>query len=237
MSTSRKVATKASQKPFRGTLEVSHRPGESTEDAVARCYLSPAHRTALPVLEWTPAYWQGEESSLMATARKLQADASAVVAGDLSGPEEMLVSQAQLLNTVFVELARLSKLNLFSNLDAAERLLRLGLKAQAQACRTLEALGELKNPKSIAFVKQANIAQGAQQVNNGTPSPACARGENPGIRLLEEQHEPWLDTRAPGASGGADPSLAPVVQINGSAHRARKGEDAAQCVEARSVQP
>ena len=31
----------------------------------------------------------------------------------------------------------------------------------------MEALAEMKNPHPVAFVKQANIAHGPQQVNNG----------------------------------------------------------------------
>lgn len=52
---------------------------------------------------------------------------------------------------------------------------RLALKAQAQGVRTLEVLGALKNPQPVAFVKQANIAHGPQQVNNGATEPLPAR--------------------------------------------------------------
>ena len=44
---------------------------------------------------------------------------------------------------------------------------RQALKAQAQCRATLEALAEIKNPRPVAFVKQANISGGHQQVNNG----------------------------------------------------------------------
>jgi hypothetical protein len=43
------------------------------------------------------------------------------------------------------------------------------LKAQAQCRVTLVALAEMKNPRPVAFVQQANIAAGLQQVNNGAP--------------------------------------------------------------------
>ena len=45
--------------------------------------------------------------------------------------------------------------------------LRLALKAQAQCRATLEALAAIKNPQPVFFVRQANIAHGPQQVNNG----------------------------------------------------------------------
>ena len=50
-------------------------------------------------------------------------------------------------------------------------LLRSDLKAQAQCRATLEALAEIKNPHPVAFVKQANISSGHQQVNNGMQPP------------------------------------------------------------------
>lgn len=38
-------------------------------------------------------------------------------------------------------------------------------------CRaTIETLAEIKNPRAVAFVTQANIAHGPQQVNNGVPA-------------------------------------------------------------------
>ena len=56
------------------------------------------------------------------------------------------------------------------------------LKAQSQSRATIQALVELKFPKQSTFVKQANIANGHQQINNGqasnetsTPAPAHAR--------------------------------------------------------------
>ena len=42
--------------------------------------------------------------------------------------------------------------------------MRLALKAQAQARSTAEALALLKNP--MPYIRQANIANGPQQVNN-----------------------------------------------------------------------
>ena len=44
--------------------------------------------------------------------------------------------------------------------------MRLALKAQAQARSTAEALAVIKNP--MPYIRQANIAHGHQQVNNGT---------------------------------------------------------------------
>ena len=50
----------------------------------------------------------------------------------------------------------------------------MALKAQAQIRATNSALVDLKYPRQATFVKQANIAHGPQQVNNGTaPTELC----------------------------------------------------------------
>jgi len=64
-------------------------------------------------------------------------------------------------------------LNMSEYINAAEIYLRLALKAQAQCRTTVETLVEMKNPRPVAFVSQANISNGPQQVNNGTPLAGC----------------------------------------------------------------
>ena len=63
----------------------------------------------------------------------------------------------------------LSAANLSKSLDIAERLMRLGLKAQSQARATLETLAQIKNPP-VVYARQANVASGPQQNNFGVPS-------------------------------------------------------------------
>jgi hypothetical protein len=122
----------------------------------------------------------------------------------------LLMTQAHSLDSIFNELARRAALNMGEYLNATEHYLRLALKAQSQCRATLETLAAIKNPPMI-YAKQANIANGPQQVNNGT-SPARA-GEKNAIEpneLLEQQHEQRLDTGAQGAAIGADSSMATV---------------------------
>ena len=52
--------------------------------------------------------------------------------------------------------------------DATETHLKLAFKAQSQCRTTLETLAEIKSPRSVAFVRQANTSAGPQQLNNGT---------------------------------------------------------------------
>jgi hypothetical protein len=124
-----------------------------------------------------------------------------VVRGDLGRIERTLTSQFLTLDTIFGNLAELSKRQEY--MKQMETYLRLALKAQAQARATAEALALLKNPQP--YIKQANIANGPQQVNNG--QSAVAAPTHAGIfqsspnKLLEAQDANILDTRAPTAAG------------------------------------
>src|SRR6202041_2450779 len=130
--------------------------------------------------------------------------------GNLAGLEETLTAQAVALDAIFNEMARRASANMGEYLSPTETYLRLGLKAQAQCRATLQTLFEMKNPQPVAFVKQANIANGPQQVNNGVttqPRPHAGISTNPSNELLELSHEQRLDTGTAGAAGGAHPQL------------------------------
>jgi len=88
--------------------------------------------------------------------------------GDLQNAEAMLYGQAVTLQTIFTSLARrAARVDQIGQFNSA---MSMALKAQAQCRATIEALAEIKNPRQVAFVRQANIANGPQQVNNGTPA-------------------------------------------------------------------
>ncbi len=112
--------------------------------------------------------FEGESLDINAAADELRELVAEVQAGSMKRPEAMLVAQAHTLDALFSLLATRSHANSNAGyLDAADKYLRLALKAQAQSVRTIEALGELKNPKPVTFVRQANVANGPQQINNG----------------------------------------------------------------------
>jgi len=100
--------------------------------------------------------------------------------------------------------------------------MRLALKAQAQARATAETLSVIKNP--MPYIKQANIANGPQQVNNGK-STQYAQAHAPAgnsqtlqNELLEHQHGDYLDTRAQGQTVGADTHLEAVGTVQRAAY-------------------
>lgn len=139
----------------------------------------------------------------------------AVKRGDRGNVEALLTAQAVALNAIFTRLANRSALNMGEHLDAAERYMRLALKAQGQCRTTLETLAVIKSP--VVFARQANIAHGPQQVNNAA-SPAsrvsCARAHsgNPknGQNELLEAHGERLDASTACAAKAGNPGVAPV---------------------------
>ena len=95
------------------------------------------------------------------------------------------------------------------HLDMMERYMRLALKAQNQARATLQTLAELKAPKQVAFVQQANIGNQVQ-INNGSKSTRTRKKRKAPNELLEIKHGERLDTRATGTAGRIDPAMAAV---------------------------
>ncbi len=133
--------------------------------------LHPEAQAALRMLAWGKFAGDADASVLV---QKMFDATKEVKAGNLGMLERMLAAQAFSLDTMFTDLARRARLQ--DGLPQIQTLTGLAFKAQAQCRSTIEALAEIKNPKPVAFVKQANIAH-QQQVNNGeaalsTPAPA-----------------------------------------------------------------
>jgi hypothetical protein len=100
-----------------------------------------------------------------------------------------------------------------------EAYMRMAMKAQGQCRMTLETLAAMKNPP-VVFARQANISNGPQQVNNGVAPFARASDSDPRkTELLESSNGERLDTRASGATSGADPHLETVGAVNRTADR------------------
>jgi hypothetical protein len=166
-----------------------------------------------------------EGVDLQEIIKALNEHTKAVHGGDLKFVEEMLVSQASTLNTIFGSLCFRSAKNIQAGyLEASDTYMRLALRAQSQSRATLETLATVKNPP-VVFAKQANIANGPQQVNNGEAVPvtvARVQNGNPPIKLLEHDHGKRLDTRKTRGAGTGNPPLATVEAIHRPAHGRRK---------------
>jgi hypothetical protein len=190
-------------------LHLSQRAGESVEQAGARVAASCVIRGATTGRKYAEPMF-GDGVDLTSYAEELTRHADAVKAGDLSAVETMLITQANTLDMIFNQLARKSAHSEY--LNQMEASLRLALKAQSQCRSTLEALAEIKNPRPVAFVKQANIANGPQQVNNGSAPPSRAHegSGDKSNKLLEHQHGEWLDAGASAEAGGGNRAMATV---------------------------
>lgn len=203
-------------------LQVHLQPGETESQAHARSMLSPVTNAAVNVLNFHPIAGGCEVNAILA---EIGVQAKRVQDGDMSGPEAMLVAQAHALDIMFSSLAQRAALNSKAGyLGATESYMRLALKAQSQCRTTIEALGELKNPRTTTFNKQVNIAE-QQQVNNGANTQTSTRtGAHAGAReknitptnelLTEGQQHATLDTSGTGAAIGAGKDLETVGAID-----------------------
>ena len=86
--------------------------------------------------------------------------------GDIRGSENGLLCQAGTLNRIFNLFVRRACREVSA--EYLELEFRIAFRAQSQYWATLATLATIKNPARLAFVNQANIANGPQQVNNRT---------------------------------------------------------------------
>jgi hypothetical protein len=167
-----------------GPLTVIVADGADVNTAIARTKLRPSVNAALTLKQ---AHRELGDTDVQALVDELTVQARTVIDGDLGRLEGMLATQATTLDALFGILTRRALMNMGDHLDATEAYMRLAFRAQAQARATVAALGELKNPKPLAFVQQANIANGPQQVNNGAAETVvldlAQRLEDPKITL------------------------------------------------------
>ena len=138
--------------------------GQTQGETIAHAALRPSINAAM-VMQSYQGNIGGIVVDINALVNGLADSCKAVNDGDLATMEAMLISQATALQTIFTSLARRAQTQKYQqNLEA---FLGLALKAQAQSRATISALVDLKYPRQATFVKQANIANGPQQVNNG----------------------------------------------------------------------
>ena len=156
----------------------------------------------------------GDEMDVADLLTEMRKAGDEVVAGDMGRVERMLANQALTLDSIFNDMAQRSGRQ--DSYKGIEVLMRLALKAQAQARSTAEALALLKNP--MPYIKQANMTTGPQQVNNtyaGTPSHSgiqsgAGNSRSEPNKLLEADHGQRLDIGAQAAAGRANQKLETV---------------------------
>jgi hypothetical protein len=80
---------------------------------------------------------------------------------------------------------------------------------------TLETLSNMKIPPVI-YARQANISNGAQQVNNGPVLSTSREGDNqnPPSKLLEQSDEPRMDTPAKSPTGAGNSAVETLATVD-----------------------
>ena len=203
-----------SSKAKKPDTTVAGRPGEAGQQALARAALRPTCLAALTVRDYSAGF---PDLDLGGLVDGLADQVALAKTGDLSRGEAMLVSQAHTLDAIFHTCARRAASNMGEHLPAAETYLRLAFKAQSQCRMTWETLAEIKNPRTVAFVHQANMTTGPQQINNGTVPEQRSRARetvNEPNKLLEATYGERLDPGTAGTAGGANTHLATVGAIH-----------------------
>lgn len=187
------------------TLVLTQKPNQSKDEAIAERMLQPSALSAA-VIESYKDNIQGDSLDFVLALGILEREVGKVQCGDFTKIEEMLLSQAVALELMFTSLARRAKAQ--EQLLQYETHMRFALKAQNQSRATLQALIQLKQPSQTTFVKQANIAQGHQQVNN-----LPEKNISPQNELLRGNHAK-LDSRATPTAKAINSTLEALDKIN-----------------------
>lgn len=184
-----------------------------------------AKKVLLPELSATivvMAYTEASSLDPAAVYEQLQLQNASLATGNLALAENMLMSQAVGLQTIFTNLA--SRAIACSSTEQMQVMLGLALRVQSGCRATLQTLGELKNPRHATFVKQANIAHGPQQVNNGAgitrTQEEIAVSTN---KLSGANHELLQDTGTPSQTITGHPGVEAMEKVHRTKVRQRQG--------------
>jgi hypothetical protein len=201
------------------TLRIKASPDLSEAELLAKTAMDSITGNAVTARTFTRAIFG--ESDLNGCVEALRESARRINTGDLTELETTLTVQAISLDKIFNELARRAALNIGEYIDATDRYMRLALKAQSQCRATLETLANIKNPP-LVFARQANFANGPQQVNNGMTATGthahAGKSETLQNELLGHQHGNTLDSGTAFPSGGIDSHVEAVGTVNRAAH-------------------
>lgn len=228
-SNARKLPAKAGQakpgKPAAPVNKARHmqlvlQEGQTQDRAVAEAALCPEVTNASTAADYSQGLFS--DIHLQDCVEVMQADIKAVNGGNLDKLEGMLTGQAEALNAMFNNFAK--RAIHADVMPKLETYFRLALKAQAQCRATVEAIAEIKFPKSAMFIRQANIAH-QQQVNNertNSRSSTCTHAHEKNItsanELLKEPTYEALDARGTRTASGINPMLEAVGTVDRADH-------------------
>lgn len=175
-----------------GKIPVLKREDEKLGRTLARLTLDPQIRNANLAMTFGSEMFDDQlRPDLGESSAALGEEVARAMKGDLSLATRLYTSQAISLDALFTELARRSGINMGQYSQAAERYMRLALKAQTACRSTLEALARLHQPRE-QIVKHVHVNDGGQAVvadhfHNG-PGQTASRSESmPGLLAADAQ--------------------------------------------------
>lgn len=161
------MTAKGNKKPKaekRNALEVTAKDGEDRDLLLARMALNPAVRHASTASTFAAPLFGGDlRPSIEHDVKALKEAMAKAEDGDKAFASQLLAAQAVSLDSMFTELARRSAVNMGEYIGAAERYMRLALKAQSNCRATLDALAKLHQPREQT-VKHVQVNEGGQAV-------------------------------------------------------------------------
>jgi hypothetical protein len=201
------------------TLEIEAEPGEHHLKTLARISLAPGVRHAnLANAFAAGTFGDKHKPSITDSTEVIAAYLAKAETGDKELASRLLTAQAISLDTIFTELSRRSAMNMGEYLNAADRYMRLALKAQTACRTTLEALAKIHQPREQT-VKHVHVNEGGQAVVADQFHQHTGGGEN-GKTIKQSD--------ATGAAGTSAPMLGHDAQGNGVPIPSRHGKAAMQ---------
>lgn len=186
-------------------VEISAKQGQAGLEASTEFLLKPS-LLAAKVIDSDKRQLSKDFIDLQYTQAMLERSIGEVKQGNLADVEAMLYSQAYALNVMFATL--MIRANRQEYMPPTQALMSLAFKAQNQSRTTLQALVDLKQPRQATFVKQANISQGHQQVNN-----LAEKNQKSQNKLLEKEIYD-LDRRPQKKAKGINSSMEAVGEVH-----------------------
>ena len=212
---------------YAGT-EITH------EQSIAKHVATVASIQAVTAIEAWTRHTINADMDLLALTDKIEAQTQAVRNGDMTEVEAMLFGHALTLQATFTSLSRRAAANVGLNVNVTDTYLKLALRAQGQCRATLETLAEIKNPRSVAFIKQGNFAQN-QQINQGSATEPRTHEKNaiaPNELLTDERMTDGksMDTGAANPASSSNPGLEAVGAIDRPQVVGRKTQRGKKCL-------
>jgi hypothetical protein len=216
MTTKKKNTSTAKQSNSNPDAFKVTKTGDTTSQALAKL----ATNSVLSAVTLKSYVGGGDAMEVSDLVAEMKQAGNEAVAGDLGRVERMLANQVLTLDAIFNDMAQRSRRQ--DTFKGIEVMLRLALKAQAQARATAETLSIIKNP--MPYIKQANIAHGHQQVNNGQQPASAGNFKSEPNKLLEVNDGNVLDFGAQAAPGRADQALEALGAVDRSKNARGKSD-------------